>query len=203
MNAWMVRCAEATTSILSALIVAACASRAGSSAEAAVQGPLSTRASEIFLLPPDFRGPVLVVYGNEIGRPGNARDGDFLYSIPPNGVLTTSRAEPQMGTPVRVAFTGTPSTYLRMFEGCDSMRWGLTKEDKNLAVCWLDELGGSNIPEHIAFLVTDWSHIPSDYNRGMFLVDSVLFHGALKGGPQWTEPKKKPTSTRRSAASLD
>jgi hypothetical protein len=164
---------------------------------------LAAQSAEVFLLPSEFRGPVIAVYGQDSAnvRPGSSHP--LVFSVPRAGLVLTEAPEPERGTPVVIAFQQTPSSHLRTFAGCDLMRETLTKADKTLAVCWLDVLGGSKVADHLAFLVTDWSHIPTDYNRGMFLVDSVLFHGALKGGPKWSEPKLRPAPSRRATASVE
>lgn len=154
---------------------------------------------EFFILPIGFHGPVLAIYGQHRGSKSLIRNDTAFYYVPQNGIVAVADSEPGGGTIVRVAFVGRASSPLDRFEGCDEMRVALASDLRRIGVCWLEDLGGSHIPDHIAFLATDWAHIPPDYNRGMALVDSVLFHGLLKGGPQWVEPKALPKASRRSA----
>ncbi|MDX1959997.1 MAG: hypothetical protein SFU98_15630 [Leptospiraceae bacterium] len=50
---------------------------------------LETPSKNIFLIPKDFRGRVLIVHGCKNGVEEETEDGYRLYQIPPNGILKT------------------------------------------------------------------------------------------------------------------
>jgi hypothetical protein len=150
---------------------------------------------EVFLLPPKYRGPVLVIYDQPGRVKPSVEDGKASYVVPPDGVVRTSLPEPALGTKVTASFSDSPQTALRTFPSCDDMRRDRAAAAP-AATCWLEDVGGTGIPPYIAFIVTDWFGIPQHYDQAKHLIDSVVFQGKLRA-PRWAEPKKSqhPKST--------
>ena len=50
---------------------------------------INSASDDIFLIPEDYRGQVLILYGQENGQPKEFENGWRIYRIPENGVLRT------------------------------------------------------------------------------------------------------------------
>ena len=154
----------------------------------ATAGPVDR---EVFLLPPGYRGPVLVLYDQPGGVKPSAANGKASYLVPPEGVVRSSLQEPALGTEVTTSFSDSPEAALRTFPTCDEMRLNRSASAP-LATCWIDQTLGTGVPRYVSFIVTDWVSIPRHYNQATSLIDSLLFRGKLHGEPKWIEPKSAP-----------
>ena len=63
-------------------------------------------------------------------------------------------------------------------------------------VCWLAiQVGSSAMPDHAVYIITDWTGIPANYNRGARMLDSLFFGGPSGSSSskfKWQEPKPAP-----------
>ena len=142
---------------------------------------------ELFLVPAEYRGPVLIIYGQAGGAVPSSTNGKLTYRVPATGLVRSGLPEPPFGTKVSVAFDDKPQGALRTFPTCEEMRLVRSASD-GPATCWIEPILGTAIPNYVSFIVTDWVGIPQRYNRARYLIDSLLFEGRLGGAPKWVEP---------------
>ncbi len=173
--------------LLGAVMLQRCAPPGQSSTAKSDSSPASFT-QEQFLLPPDYRGPVVVLYDQGFGVRPASNLGTLIYEIPANGVVRSQLPEPPLGTKVTASFRDNPKVALRTFSSCSEMRSKRSASDPP-ATCWIESTQGSDIPPHVAFIVTDWSNIPRLYTRAAEVIDSVVFRGKFHGVPKWEEPK--------------
>lgn len=148
------------------------------SAEAAV---------EIFLVPTEFRGGVVALYQQRVATPVRWAGDTAMYVVPRNGIVRISGVSPTPATFAVVRVAGAAPKNLRAFGSCYDMRREYTSSRNAVAACWLEEMGASGAPPHIAFVVSDWEQIPQTYNDAMALVEVAVF-GGKKVPLKWTEP---------------
>lgn len=152
---------------------------------------------ELFLLPRDYRGPVLAIYDQPHGQQPAWRGDTGIYGVPATGIVRVPHSEPPRATGVSVAFSHLPHTFLRYYQTCDVMRLHAPRD--TVGYCSLDFWrGGTGVPDHVVIgVVTDWDGIPQNYNRTAFVYDSVLFDRRNPRSFQWEEPREpnpRPTS---------
>lgn len=144
---------------------------------------------EIFVLPKDYRGPFLAIYGQSGGVLPRWRGDTAEYAVPSNGILKISLKEPPHSTKVSHVFSDKPGVTLRNIPTCADMRVHVAASDNQPSICWLDySIGGTGTPSHVVAVVTDWAGIPINFNRTSFVYDSVLSNGSGKSIRKWTEP---------------
>ena len=148
-------------------------------------------AHEIFVVPERFLGGVVTLYSQAQGTSSKSVGDTVIYEVPSNGVVRVRASAPGPSTTTTVVIAGAPSAPMRAFQTCEEMRLKNSTRKSEVGFCWLPQMGGTAAPDNIAFVVTDWDHIPDLYDRAMFLVDSTVFGG--KNRPlKWTEPKSRP-----------
>jgi hypothetical protein len=153
----------------------------------ALNTPAATSSSlEFFLLPDGYRGPVIAIYDQIDGAKPVLNSDTALYEVPGNGILRIALSQPPQRR-VMAAFKGSATEKLRTFPTCAEMRRAFPAGEP-VGTCWLSEIGASNAPSHEAFIVTQWQGIPVNYNRGMSMLDSLVFGGHFHGGIKWVEP---------------
>lgn len=155
---------------------------------------------ELLVLPEGFVGAVVVIYEQKAGELPVVRGDTLQYQIPVDGILKVALPQPS-GRRIIVGYRPSPNAGLRAFPTCYEMRRRLTAANA-LGVCWLAEIGASNALPHDAFIVSSWEDIPESYNRGMSLLDSVVFNGHFRGGIKWIEPADTQPRQSRRASSL-
>jgi len=114
--------------------------------------------------------------------------------VPSNGIVRTVLPEEVLaGSQVRFVYKSRSA--LLQYHTCTQMRLeGLASD--GAAVCWLAiQVGNSGMPDHAVYIITDWTGIPENYNRGARMLDSLFFGGP--GGPssskfRWQEPRPAP-----------
>ena len=137
-------------------------------------------------MPDGYRGPVIAIY-DQTGGARPVLSGDTaIYGVPSNGVLRIALSQPPQRRVIS-AFKGNPAQKLRTFPTCPEMRRRFVAGER-VGTCWLREIGSSAAPAHEAFIVTQWQDIPANYNRGMSMLDSLVFGGHFHGGLRWEEP---------------
>jgi hypothetical protein len=140
-----------------------------------------------FVLPAGYSGPFIAIYDQPNGVTPSRHGDTAIYIIPMSGVLRIAAEEPPHYTKVSFAFPNS-SAVLQQFATCADMRE--YRHDGATKVCWLDfAMGGTGIPDHIIAVITDWNHIPDNFNRSTFVYDSVLFGGKGKARQNWEEPR--------------
>jgi len=149
---------------------------------------LATVDQEHFVMPVGYRGPVVVMYEQRDGISPTVSLKKLVYAVPPNGIVRSHLPEPPLGTKVTAAFQDKPEAALRTFPSCEEMRLRRSAPDQ-VATCWIESTQGSDIPPHVAFIVTDWLRIPQLYNQAAQIIDSVVFRKKFHGVPKWEEPK--------------
>jgi hypothetical protein len=172
------------------VVAAACARQVGIQASQAV--PLGDdRRLQLFVLPTDFQGPVMVIYDQPDGVRPKAVNGMIIYDVPSNGIVRTVLPEEVLaGSQVRFVYKS--HSALLQYHTCTQMRLeGLASD--GAAVCWLAiQVGNSAMPDHAVYIITDWTGIPENYNRGARMLDSLFFGGPSGSRFKWQEPRAAP-----------
>ena len=156
--------------------------------------PASEHRFQLFMLPPDFQGPVMVIYDQPDGVRPKAVNGQIVYDVPRDGIVRTALPEEVLaGSQVRFVYKSRPA--LLQYHTCTQMRLeGLATDAA--AVCWLAiQVGGNGTPDHAVYIITDWAGIPNNYNRGARMLDSLFFSGPGASSSskfKWQEPKAPP-----------
>src|SRR5438105_4218086 len=156
--------------------------------------PAGERKLQLFVLPADFQGPVMVIYDQPGGVRPKAVKGQIVYDVPGDGIVRTALPEEVLaGSQVKFVYRSRAA--LPQYHTCTQMRLqGLASDPA--AVCWLAiQVGGNGMPDHAVYIITDWAGIPQNYNRGARMLDSLFFGGP--GGPssskfKWQEPAPPP-----------
>lgn len=148
---------------------------------------------QLFVLPPDFQGPVMVIYDQIDGVRPKAVNGQIVYDVPRDGIVRTALPEEVLaGSQVKFVYKSRPA--LLQYHTCTQMRLeGLATDAA--AVCWLAiQVGGNGTPDHAVYIITDWAGIPDNYNRGARMLDSLFFSGPGTSSSKfkWQEPKPPP-----------
>ncbi|HEV7387735.1 MAG TPA: hypothetical protein VGN73_03900 [Gemmatimonadaceae bacterium] len=150
------------------------------------------RKVQIFVLPPGYRGPVMVIYDQVDGARPRSVDGEVVYDVPADGIVRTALPEEVLaGARVQFVFGSRPALF--QYHNCTAMRLqGLATDPA--AVCWLAiQVGETGTPDHAVYIVTDWVGIPDNYERGARMLDSLFFGGKGISRFKWAEPKKPST----------
>ena len=174
-------------------VAVACARQAMNQTSQAVPS-VDERRMQLFVLPADFQGPVMVIYDQPTGVRPKAVNGMIVYDVPTDGVVRTVLPEEVLaGSQVRFVYKSRSA--LLQYHTCTQMRLeGLASDAA--AVCWLAiQVGSNTMPDHAVYIITDWTRIPENYNRGARMLDSLFFGGP--GEPsaskfKWEEPRAAP-----------
>ena len=142
---------------------------------------------EIFVLPQNYRGPFIAIYGQPDGKPPGWHGDTAIIVVPPSGVVRLPYPEPPTQTLTAHVFENARALHLRNYPTCADMRLVVT--DSATAICWFDfhvDVGGT--PEHVVAVVTNWNGIPKMFEATSQLYDSVLLGGKGIGRRHWEEP---------------
>ena len=171
----------------------ACARQATIRATQPIQS-LDERRQQLFVLPPDFQGPVMVIYDQTDGLKPTPVNGTIVYEVPRDGIVRTVLPEEVLAGS-QVKFVYRSRSALLQYHTCTQMRLeGLASD--GAGVCWLAiQVGSSAMPDHAVYIITDWTGIPANYNRGARMLDSLFFGGPSGSSSskfKWQEPKPAP-----------
>lgn len=146
------------------------------------------RKLQVFVLPDGYRGPVTVIYDQPDGARPKAVNGEIVYNVPTDGIVRTALPEEVLAG-ARLKFVYASSSALPQFHTCTQMRLqGLAGDPTG--VCWLAiQVGGTGMPDHAVYIVTDWVGIPENYDRGARMLDSLFFGPTRSSKFKWEEPK--------------
>lgn len=145
--------------------------------------------SELFILPRNYKGPFIAIYGQPGGQVAEYRHDTAVYQVPASGVVRIGAEEPARSTAVFFAFVDSQDVVLPSFATCADMREKYPGTGSG--ACWLDFAGGgTGVPDHVVAVVTDWNHLPECFNRTTLVYDSVLFDGKGRALRKWEEPKR-------------
>ena len=171
-------------------VTIACARQAGFQAKPAIDAA-GERRLQLFVLPVDFQGPVMVIYDQPDGVRPKTVNGQIVYDVPRDGIVRTALPEEVLAGS-QVKFVYRFSSALPQYHTCTQMRLqGLASDPA--AVCWLAiQVGGNGMPDHAVYIITDWAGIPENYNRGARMLDSLFFRGSGSSRFKWQEPKAPP-----------
>ncbi len=149
------------------------------------------RREQLFVLPDGYRGPVMVIYDQPDGAQPKPIDGQISYDVPADGVVRTKYPEEVLaGSTVKFVYKSGPA--LLQYHRCSQMRLEGLAGDPT-AVCWLAvQVGTTGMPDHAVYIVTDWAGIPSNYDRGARMMDSLFFGGVGLSRFKWHEPMAQP-----------
>ncbi len=180
------------TATFALAVISACARQVVVQASQGI--PVPEHRLQLFVLPQDFQGPVMVIYDQPNGVRPKPVNGEIVYDVPRDGIVRTALPEEVLaGSQVKFVYRSSPA--LLQYHTCTQMRLeGLATD--GAAVCWLAiQVGGNGTPDHAVYIITDWAGIPDNYNRGARMLDSLFF--SRPGGPtssrfKWQEPRPPP-----------
>jgi hypothetical protein len=146
------------------------------------------RRQQLFVLPPGFQGPVLVIYDQPNGERPKPVNGEIVYNVPKDGIVRTALPEEVLAG-AKLRFVYESSSALPQYHNCTQMRMrGLATDPAG--VCWLAiQVGATGMPDHAVYIVTDWVGIPENYDRGARMLDSLFFGPTRSSKFKWEEPK--------------
>ena len=150
--------------------------------------PAVERKLQLFVLPAGFQGPVTVIYDQPDGQRPKSVDGKIVYNVPRDGIVRTALPEEVLAG-ATLKFVYQSSSALPQYHNCTQMRLqGLAGDPAG--VCWLAiQVGGTGMPDHAVYIVTDWVGIPENYDRGAHMLDSLFFGPTRSSKFKWEEPK--------------
>ena len=160
----------------------------GSGNAASVSEDKTSPTREVFVLPPNYRGPFIAIYGQRDALPPRWHVDTAVFSVSKSGVVRIGYPEPEAGTHTVHVFFDKPAESLGNYPTCADMR--VHVKDTRVAVCWLDyQVHRQDTPAHIVAVITDWQGIPANFERTATLYDSVLFGGKGIALRKWEEPR--------------
>ena len=142
---------------------------------------------ELYMLSPRYQGPVLVIYDQPTGVGTLWHRDTAIYAVPSTGVVRVKASQPGRATAVTHVYGDAPNKALPYIGTCKASYQRLT-DDRPIVCDTGFDASGTGIPDHIVAIISDRKRLPENFDRTIFVFDSVVWGGKGMFHQRWSDP---------------